>query len=72
MWFYSVVLHPHVYIFSPIYIDSNINLQMNYWAAETTGLGDVTGSLWDYMQVRGVVFASFISCININWTLVLV
>ncbi|KAK5630894.1 hypothetical protein RRF57_006609 [Xylaria bambusicola] len=29
---------------------SNINLQMNYWAAEQTGLGDTEGALWDYME----------------------
>ncbi|EIN05501.1 hypothetical protein PUNSTDRAFT_74418 [Punctularia strigosozonata HHB-11173 SS5] len=29
--------------------DANINVQMNYWAAEMTNL-DVTQSLWDYME----------------------
>ncbi|KAI0514338.1 Six-hairpin glycosidase-like protein [Xylaria bambusicola] len=29
---------------------ANINLQMNYWAAEQTGLGDTEGALWDYME----------------------
>lgn len=31
--------------------DVNINLQMNYWPAESTGL-DLTKSLFDYMEVR--------------------
>lgn len=30
--------------------DSNINIQMNYWSAETTNL-DVTASLFDYFEV---------------------
>ncbi|KAI2633957.1 glycoside hydrolase family 95 protein [Xylaria nigripes] len=29
---------------------SNINLQMNYWAAEQTGLGATTQAAWNYMQ----------------------
>ncbi|KAI3330557.1 Six-hairpin glycosidase-like protein [Ustulina deusta] len=29
---------------------ANINLQMNYWAAEQTGLGDTEGALWNYMR----------------------
>ncbi|GAW27024.1 putative glycoside hydrolase family 95 protein [Rosellinia necatrix] len=30
---------------------ANINLQMNYWGAEQTGLGGATeGALWDYME----------------------
>ncbi|KAI1421283.1 Six-hairpin glycosidase-like protein [Xylaria sp. FL1777] len=29
---------------------ANINLQMNYWAAEQTGLGDTEGALWNYME----------------------
>jgi alpha-L-fucosidase 2 len=30
---------------------ANINLQMNYWGAEQTGLGDATeDALWNYMQ----------------------
>ncbi|OAG09857.1 glycoside hydrolase family 95 protein-like protein [Paraphaeosphaeria sporulosa] len=29
---------------------ANINLQMNYWAAEQTGLGEVQDGLWRYMQ----------------------
>ncbi|KAJ4351570.1 uncharacterized protein N0V89_006913 [Didymosphaeria variabile] len=28
---------------------ANINLQMNYWAAEQTGLGDIQDGLWRYM-----------------------
>jgi alpha-L-fucosidase 2 len=32
-------------------LDANINVQMNYWAAEMTNL-DVTQSLWDYMEVK--------------------
>ena len=32
-------------------LDSNINIQMNYWSAESTSL-DVTASLWDYMEVE--------------------
>jgi alpha-L-fucosidase 2 len=28
----------------------NINLQMNYWPAETCGLGELTGSLLDYTE----------------------
>lgn len=28
---------------------ANINLQMNYWHVEQTGLGGLTGGLWDYM-----------------------
>ncbi|GJC78151.1 alpha-fucosidase A [Colletotrichum liriopes] len=29
---------------------ANINLQMNYWAADQTGLGETQGALWDYME----------------------
>ncbi|KAI1816661.1 glycoside hydrolase family 95 protein [Poronia punctata] len=29
---------------------ANINLQMNYWAAEQTGLAATEGALWDYME----------------------
>ncbi|KAI1348385.1 Six-hairpin glycosidase-like protein [Xylaria sp. FL0043] len=29
---------------------ANINLQMNYWAAEQTGLGETEVALWNYMQ----------------------
>lgn len=29
---------------------ANINLQMNYWAAEQTGLGRIQDGLWRYMQ----------------------
>lgn len=30
---------------------ANINLQMNYWHADQTGLGEATqGALWDYME----------------------
>lgn len=29
---------------------ANINLQMNYWAAEQTGLSDTEGALWNYMR----------------------
>ncbi|ELU38068.1 glycoside hydrolase family 95 protein [Rhizoctonia solani AG-1 IA] len=31
--------------------EPNINLQMNYWSAEMTGL-NVTSTLWDYMEVE--------------------
>lgn len=34
----------------PCTSDANINVQMNYWAAETTNL-DVSMSLFDYMEV---------------------
>jgi len=33
-----------------LFADSNINIQMNYWVAEMTGM-DVTGSLFDYFEV---------------------
>lgn len=29
---------------------ANINIQMNYWAAEQTGLGATEGALWNYME----------------------
>ncbi|KAI1108548.1 glycoside hydrolase family 95 protein [Nemania sp. NC0429] len=29
---------------------ANINLQMNYWGAEQTGLGATEDALWDYME----------------------
>ncbi|KAI9686678.1 MAG: hypothetical protein M1820_010582 [Bogoriella megaspora] len=29
---------------------ANINLQMNYWHVDQTGLGDVTSALWNYME----------------------
>ncbi|KAI0531756.1 Six-hairpin glycosidase-like protein [Xylaria digitata] len=29
---------------------ANINIQMNYWGAEQTGLGATEDALWDYMQ----------------------
>ncbi|KAI0141591.1 Six-hairpin glycosidase-like protein [Xylariaceae sp. FL1272] len=29
---------------------TNINIQMNYWAAEQTGLGATEDALWNYMQ----------------------
>lgn len=29
---------------------ANINLQMNYWAADQTGLAKTQGALWDYME----------------------
>ncbi|RYC65718.1 hypothetical protein CHU98_g523 [Xylaria longipes] len=29
---------------------ANINIQMNYWGAEQTGLSATEGGLWDYMQ----------------------
>lgn len=29
---------------------ANINLQMNYWGAEQTGLGEIQHGLWRYMQ----------------------
>ncbi|KAK7713134.1 hypothetical protein SLS57_007464 [Botryosphaeria dothidea] len=28
---------------------ANINIQMNYWHADQTGLGELQGGLWDYM-----------------------
>lgn len=34
--------------------DANINLQMFYWAAESTGL-NVTASLFDYLSVSEAV-----------------
>jgi hypothetical protein len=35
-------------------LDSNINIQMNYWAAEMSNL-DVTQSLFDYIEVIGLL-----------------
>lgn len=32
--------------------DSNINIQMNYWIAEMTGLSDLTLPLFDYFEVN--------------------
>ncbi|KAK1635000.1 Six-hairpin glycosidase-like protein [Colletotrichum phormii] len=29
---------------------ANINLQMNYWHADQTGLSETQGALWDYME----------------------
>ncbi len=29
---------------------ANINVQMNYWPAEPTGLGSLMPTLWDLMQ----------------------
>ncbi|KAH0429370.1 hypothetical protein CcaCcLH18_08492 [Colletotrichum camelliae] len=29
---------------------ANINIQMNYWAADQTGLGETQTALWDYME----------------------
>ncbi|KAI1176086.1 Six-hairpin glycosidase-like protein [Nemania sp. FL0916] len=31
---------------------ANINIQMNYWAAEQTGLGATEDALWNYMQAN--------------------
>jgi hypothetical protein len=39
-------------------LDSNINLQMNYWFAEMTGMGDLAIPLFNYIEV-GPVVASF-------------
>ncbi|KII85573.1 glycoside hydrolase family 95 protein [Plicaturopsis crispa FD-325 SS-3] len=52
---------------------ANINLQMNYWAAETTGL-DVTQSLWNYLEAstqnwapRGAETAQILYNISRGW-----
>ncbi|KAF7979349.1 hypothetical protein HWV62_42781 [Athelia sp. TMB] len=49
---------------------ANINLQMNYWIAEMTGM-DVTSSLFDYMQStwapRGAQTAQFLYNISRGW-----
>lgn len=37
--------------YTDIGADSNINIQMNYWIAEMTGM-DVTDSLFNYFEVR--------------------
>ncbi|KAG9257237.1 alpha-L-fucosidase, partial [Emericellopsis atlantica] len=31
---------------------ANINLQMNYWAADQTGLSETQDGLWDYMELN--------------------
>ncbi|KAF8590641.1 glycoside hydrolase family 95 protein [Ramaria rubella] len=57
---------------NPCFLDyhSNINLQMNYWSAETTGL-DVTSSLWDYIEKnwapRGAITAQILYNITRGW-----
>lgn len=33
---------------------ANINLQMNYWAADQTGLRETQDALWDYMELNWV------------------
>lgn len=33
-------------------LDSNINIQMNYWFAEMTGMGSVVPPLFDYIEVN--------------------
>lgn len=33
---------------------TNINLQMNYWVADQTGLGETQDGLWDYMELNWV------------------
>jgi alpha-L-fucosidase 2 len=33
---------------------ANINLQMNYWGADQTGLSKTQGALWDYMELNWV------------------
>lgn len=33
---------------------ANINLQMNYWPADQTGLHETQGALWDYMRLNWV------------------
>ena len=33
---------------------ANINLQMNYWAADQTGLTETQGALWNYMRLNWV------------------
>ncbi|KAH8658143.1 Six-hairpin glycosidase-like protein [Xylariales sp. PMI_506] len=42
---------------------ANINLEMNYWLAEQTGIGQIQQGLWDYIQdtwvPRGSVTADF-------------
>lgn len=35
---------------------SNINLQMNYWAAESTGLADMHGPLFDYLDAMAPAY----------------
>ncbi|GJJ13013.1 hypothetical protein Clacol_007262 [Clathrus columnatus] len=49
---------------------SNINLQMNYWSAESTNL-NVTASLWDYLEKnwapRGAVTAQLLYNISRGW-----
>ncbi|KIJ56403.1 glycoside hydrolase family 95 protein [Sphaerobolus stellatus SS14] len=55
---------------NPWSADSNINIQMNYWAAETTGL-DVTSSLFDYFEKnwapRGSETAQLLYNISRGW-----
>lgn len=49
---------------------ANINVQMNYWSSEMTGL-DVTQSLWDYMEKdwapRGAYTAKVLYNITRGW-----
>ncbi|KAH9475954.1 putative alpha-fucosidase A [Psilocybe cubensis] len=51
--------------------DSNINLQMNYWIAEMTGLSDLTLPLFDYIErtwaPRGVQTAQVLYNISRGW-----
>jgi len=35
--------------------DANINLQMNYWISEMTGLSDLTLPLFNYIEVNLIV-----------------
>ncbi|EPQ51576.1 hypothetical protein GLOTRDRAFT_108097 [Gloeophyllum trabeum ATCC 11539] len=55
---------------NPWSADANINVQMNYWMAEMTGM-NVTQSLWDYMQKtwapRGSLTAQILYNISEGW-----
>lgn len=42
------------------YLDSNINIQMNYWSAEPTAL-DVTSSLFNYFEVNYFRLSAYIN-----------
>jgi len=50
---------------------ANINLQMNYWAAEMTGLGDLSRPLFDYIEKtwapRGAETAKILYNISRGW-----
>jgi alpha-L-fucosidase 2 len=51
---------------------ANINLQMNHWTVDQTGLGDQTGPLWSYMadtwMPRGSEIAYLLYGANEGWT----